>query len=313
VPRFEITIAGELNLDLVMYGLPAKLPLERELLASNFQLTLGSSSAILAHNLAVLGRRVGFISLIGNDELGELALARLSESGADISRVKRAATAGKTGVTFLLNHGARRRILTFPGTMSEMCIHDLDMDYLADSKHFHLSSLFLHKALQSDLPDLLRELRSRGLTVSLDTNDDPDDMWGGVLHEILPLVEILFCNERELLRIAGKTSLQAALSALTEVVPLIAVKRGPRGCLLHSKNESLAFDGLPVTPVDTIGAGDSFNAGFLSTWVTGGSLMDAAKNGNIAGALSVLRPGGTEAFRDREFCSEFLRAHETSL
>jgi sugar/nucleoside kinase (ribokinase family) len=135
-------------------------------------------------------------------------------------------------------------------------------------------------------------------------------MWRGVLHEILPLVEILFCNERELMRIAGKPSLEAALSALTELIPLIAVKRGPRGCLLHSKNESLVFEGLPVTPVDTIGAGDSFNAGFLSTWVTGGSPMDAAKCGNIAGALSVMRPGGTEAFRDREFSSEFLRVHD---
>ena len=71
MPRFDVTIAGELNLDLILYGLPDELPPERELLADAMSLTLGGSSSIVAHNLASLGSRVGFISRIGKDELGE--------------------------------------------------------------------------------------------------------------------------------------------------------------------------------------------------------------------------------------------------
>ena len=76
-----------------MYGLPEVMPLERELLGTDFQVTLGSSSAILAHNLAVLGAHVGFVTLVGEDPLGKVALERLGESGTDLSRVRVTTTA----------------------------------------------------------------------------------------------------------------------------------------------------------------------------------------------------------------------------
>src|SRR5580658_10124916 len=97
--RFDVTIAGEINLDLILYGLPEPMPLERELLASDFHMTLGSSSAIVAHNLAALGVSVGFITRLGDDRLGVLALERLAEKGVDLSRVKHVAGATSTGVT----------------------------------------------------------------------------------------------------------------------------------------------------------------------------------------------------------------------
>src|SRR5947207_7696220 len=99
MPRFDVTIAGELNLDLILYGLPDELPPERELLADRMMLTLGSSSAIVAHNLAALGARVGFISRIGDYPLGQIALDRLAGSGVDVSKVAKVPGATKTGFT----------------------------------------------------------------------------------------------------------------------------------------------------------------------------------------------------------------------
>jgi sugar/nucleoside kinase (ribokinase family) len=101
MPRFDITVAGELNLDLIFYGLPLELPPERELLAERMMLTLGSSSGIAAHNLAALGSRVGFISLIGDDPLGQIAVQRLEEARVDVSSLRRHAGA-KTGLTVIL-------------------------------------------------------------------------------------------------------------------------------------------------------------------------------------------------------------------
>lgn len=144
--NFDITIAGEINLDLIMYGLPQAMPIERELLGTDFQVTLGSSSAILAHNLAVLGSRVGFVTLVGSDALGKLALERLGESGTDLSRVRVNTGNVSTGVTLLLPHGKERHILTYPGTMAEMRVQDLDVTYLKSGRHFHLSSLFLQRS-----------------------------------------------------------------------------------------------------------------------------------------------------------------------
>jgi len=90
--RFDVTIAGEINMDLILYGLPEAMPLERELLATGFGMTLGSSSAIVAHNLAALGVSVGFVTRLGDDPLGNIALERLAEKGGDISCVKRVST-----------------------------------------------------------------------------------------------------------------------------------------------------------------------------------------------------------------------------
>ncbi len=306
--RFDVTIAGEINLDLILYGLPEDMPQERELLASGFRITLGSSSAILAHNLAVLGASVGFITRLGDDPLGAIALDRLSESGTDLSRVKRVVGGASTGVTILLPHQSKRHILTYPGTMFEMSIEDLDMDYLASSRHFHLSSLFLHKALKPQLPALFRRLKSSGLTLSLDTNDDPEDQWGDPLDELLGLIDIFLPNDDEACRITGKPDAESAIAVLAERVPLVAVKCGKRGSLVQQGARRWFLPAQTVTPVDTIGAGDSFNAGFLAAHLRGESPEACAAFGNRTAALSTLRAGGTEAFRDHTLVQSLLPA-----
>ncbi len=302
--RFDITLAGETNLDLILYGLPARMELDRELLGSGFDMTLGGSSSILAHNLATLGSRVGFITQLGRDEMGTIALGRLREAGVDLSRVT-FRDDKSTGVTILLPHGGERHILTYPGVMDAMTVGDLDVSYLSASRHFHLSSLFLQTGLQAGLPQLFSTLKGLGLTLSLDTNDDPMDEWGGGLDELIDLVDVLLPNEDEIRRITGKTSLEDALEALRHRVPVIAVKCGARGAVVQRGNQRTWIDPVAVDPVDTIGAGDSFNAGFLHVYARVGDPIAAAKSGVIMGALSTLRPGGTEAFRDASLRSEF--------
>ncbi len=310
--KLDITIVGEINLDLILYGLPEELPLERELLASDFQMTLGSSSAILAHNLAVLGRSVGFVTCVGNDALGQIALLRLKESGLDLHTLP-ATNNNSTGVSVLLSHGRKRRILTYPGTMAELTCADLDFEYLAQAKHFHLSSLFLQSGLHAGLVELLVQLRTRGVTISLDTNDDPSGLWGeasgGILGKVLPLVDILLPNEDELLLMSGTDQISEALAKMGAIVPMIVVKCGARGAVVYRDGESITIPGLQVIPVDTIGAGDSFNAGFLAAWLSGTSVEMAVASGNVTGALSTLRAGGTEAFRDVSLRESFLQAH----
>lgn len=311
--RFDCSIAGEINLDLILYGLPETLPVERELLAGDFQMTLGSSSAIVAHNLATLGSAVAFSTLLGRDELGRIALERLGESGADLSHVVYAEPPASTGVTVLLHHDDRRRILTYPGTMSVMTRGDLDFDYLASARHFHLSSLFLQRALVPELPALFRDFKQAGLTISLDTNDDPEDTWGGVLDDLLPLIDLLLPNEAEACRIAHRNNVEDALAALSHRVPCIAAKCGSRGALVQTGDKLFRVPPVTVEPVDTIGAGDSFDAGFLFAYLNGLDPVQCAAAGNITGALSTLRPGGTEAFRDLNLRQRFLREHQFPL
>jgi sugar/nucleoside kinase (ribokinase family) len=306
MPRFDVTVAGELNLDLILYGLPEQLLPERELLADRMMLTLGSSSAIVAHNLAALGSRVGFQSRIGDDPLGQIALERLQYGGVDVTLVRRVPSATTTGLTVILHHEAWRNILTYSGTIAELTWDDLDLDYLADSRHFHFSSYYLQKSLRPRVAELFRHLKSKGLTTSLDTNDDPDDRWEGGLDEVLRHVDVFLPNQREASRAAGTDDLEAAIRKLSGLVPLVVVKLGHQGALAQRGMERVVSPSRDVVAVDTVGAGDSFDAGFLHEYVRGSDLETCLAKGNLAGALSTTRPGGTEAFRDREQRERFL-------
>jgi sugar/nucleoside kinase (ribokinase family) len=303
--RFDISVVGELNLDLVLYGLPGRMELDREHLASNLSITLGSSSAIFAHNFALLGNGVAFHSATGEDPFGELCLTRLAESGVDLSAVRR--FPGKqTGLTVILPQPEKRFILTYPGVMAEMRFEDLDIARILEARHLHLSSYFLQQALRSRVPDLFRIAKEAELSTSLDTNDDPDDRWERDVLDVLPWVDVLLPNEREACRLAGVDDSQLALELLAEKVPLVIMKRGEKGAIARRGSETFEASSPKITAVDTIGAGDSFDAGFLHQFIRGEKIEECLKYGNLTGALSTTRSGGTEAFRDAAHRETFL-------
>ena len=305
---FDVSVIGELNLDLILSGLPPSLTLEREHLAKDLSITLGSSSAIFAHNLASLGNKVGFSSSIGSDPFGEICLSRLAESGVDLSRVRR--MPGKTtGLTVILPQGKQRYILTYPGTMFEMSEKDLDLDYIFSARHLHLSSYFLQKGLQPSLAEIFRKAKKAGLTTSLDTNDDPEDRWSSEILALLEYVDLLLPNEREACKLAQVDDAERAVDILSQKVRMVVVKRGSQGALARVSNEKYVAVPPVVEAADHVGAGDSFDAGFIHQFIRGASVQDCLAFGNIAGALSVTRPGGTEAFRDAQHREAFLRSH----
>jgi sugar/nucleoside kinase (ribokinase family) len=306
--RFDVTIAGELNLDLILYGTPEEIPRERELLVSDFNVTLGASSAIVAHNLGSLGSRVGFVSCIGDDQFGDLALARLSAAKTDVSKV--AILPGrKTGLTVIMQRNSWRNMLTYPGTIFDLNMEKLDFEYLSSAKHFHLSSFYLQSGLRPDVPELFRKLKNAGLTISLDCNDDPDDGWDGGIHEALKWVDVFLPNAREIMRLTCAPDWQSAIEEVAKTVPLVVVKLGSEGAVARREKEQWSSPGLKVNLVDPVGAGDSFDAGFLHEYIRGSDVKACLAAGNRAGALSVTRAGGTEAFRDADHRMKFLQLH----
>ena len=307
--RFDICIAGETNLDLILYGVPEEMPSDFRLVGSNFRATLGGASAILAHNLAALGTRVAFISQVGDDDMGEIAIKRLSQSGLDVSHVV-SRPGFNTGINFLVPHRKHSHTFTYPGVMSQMTIADLDLDWLGTSHHFHLSSLFLHPALHSGLPALFDYLKLKDVCISLDPGDDPSGKWAGVMDSLLDKVDLLLPSQAAVTQITGKRTVEEALDALASRIPLIVVKCGSRGALVQNGRQRGWVASLPAKSVDTIGAGDSFNAGFLSFYLKNEEPLRAAAMGNVTEAMSTLRPGGIEAFCDAELREAFLKQHK---
>jgi sugar/nucleoside kinase (ribokinase family) len=190
--------------------------------------------------------------------------------------------------------------------MADMRFEDLDLKRILESRHLHLSSYFLQKALRPRVPDLFRLAKEAGLSTSMDTNDDPDDRWERDVLEVLPWVDTLLPNEDEACRLARMTDPMLALDFLATRVPLVVMKRGEKGALARRGSELL--EALPprVVAVDTIGAGDSFDAGFLHKLIRGAKIEECLRYGNLTGALSTTRSGGTEAFRDTQHRESFL-------
>lgn len=307
--RLDVCVVGEINPDLILYGVPPNLQPERELLVDGFRLTLGSSSAIFAHNLSVLGSHVGMVSKVGSDALGKIALEWLASGGVDIARVRQQSGTMATGVTVILNRSAERIILTYPGTIFELRYEDIDLDYVFSARHLHVASYFLQRALRPKAAELLCQAHEHGLSTSLDTNDDPDGLWGDDVRDALRHVDIFFPNEREALAIAQTDDLNRAFAWLSARVGIVALKLGSEGAIARQGAKEWRCAPVSVEAVDAVGAGDSFDAGFIHRFLQGEDVERCLAHANVAGAFSTTCEGGTEAYRDRARMADFFRQH----
>jgi sugar/nucleoside kinase (ribokinase family) len=305
--RFDVTLVGDANLDIILYGLPEELTPECELLASEMQIHLGGSAAITAHNLAALGNTTGLITTTAGDNFANLCQAELRGAGVDLS-VCVPVEGTQTGVTVLLQNRDFRRMLTYAGATFHLDFDRLDIGYLADSRHFHMASYYLQRALTPRIPELFATLKKAGLTISLDSNDDPDHAWDRGILEALGFVDVLMPNEREVCLLAGEPELDRAIATLTQMVPLLIVKRGSGGASAHTATRSWHVPARSVQVVDAVGAGDSFNAGFLHGWLHDWPIEQALAYGNLVGGWSTGSPGGTSAFRGAEKIQALERA-----
>jgi sugar/nucleoside kinase (ribokinase family) len=265
---------------------------QKEKLVNGYKLEMGGSACIFACQCAKLGLKTTGVGSIGLDSMGVFMLDCLSESGVDISHIRK--TPDNTGLTLCLNKdGGDRSILTYMGamdTVKQIWIEEL----LPKARHLHICSYYLLKSLQSSYPDILKAAKALGMTISLDTNWDPDEIWDGGIRDVLPYVDIFLPNENELMYVTGRDNVQDALRYAGEIVPTIAVKCGGDGAYAYCKGEIHKCKAMDVQVVDTVGAGDSFNGGFIYGFLSGLSIPDCLKAAVTCGSLNVRYNGGTK-------------------
>ena len=297
---FDVIVVGELNVDLILNKIDSFPEMGKEKLAKEMTLTLGSSSAIFAANLSSLGAKAAFIGKIGKDSFGDLVLKSLNEKKVNTDYII-ADEKTKTGATVVLNYDEDRAMVTHPGAMEELSIDDISLEHLSTAKHLHVSSIFLQPKIKNKILDLLIKAKKAGLTTSLDPQWDPNEKWDLNLREILPFVDVFLPNETELSHLTDESDTDKALKMLSPFANLIAVKLGSKGsALLRNGNISIQPAYFNENVVDAIGAGDSFDAGFISKFVKGESAIECQRFGNLCGAINTTAAGGTGAFSDYE-------------
>lgn len=288
---FDLLVAGEINPDLILTGNVAPEFGQVEKLVDDATLTIGSSSAIFACGAARLGLKVAFIGVCGDDVFGKFMLDEMSKRGVDVSNVI-VRSDGQTGLSVILNQQSDRAILTHPGLIAELQASAIPDSLLAQARHLHAASYFLQTKLQPDLPTLFQRARSLGLTTSLDTNYDPSEQWLG-FDELLAVTNVFLPNEAEARSLTGAENADEAATRLQSKVEALAIKLGKDGALGMSKGQRVRVKSIPVKVVDTVGAGDSFDAGFIYGFLNHWEIEKSLRLACVCGALSTQQAGGT--------------------
>jgi ribokinase len=293
-PTARVLVVGDANPDLVLRGDVVPRFGQAEQLLDDAALVIGGSAAITAHAFARLGRPVGLVAAVGKDVFGAQLTAELEAAGVDVSTLRQRSDV-PTGLTVVLSRGDDRAILTRPGAIATLTAAEVEAaaTSVPGLRHVHVSSFFLQPDLAAELPALLAALRARGITTSLDTNADPAGTWLGV-DAALPHLDLLLPNRAEVLALGRDADPVAAARRLAAPGPLVVVKDGASGAFaVDASGAVTTVAGAAVQPLDSTGAGDTFDAAFVDGWLAGRSLEETLRRAVLAGALAVGALGGT--------------------
>lgn len=302
--KYDVITIGDSCVDMILRGRDIVPEFnQKEKMFEDYNIVMGGSCLIFASQCGRLGLKTVVAGKTGKDPFGGIILDTLQNSGVCIDYMI-ASGELKTGVTVALCKEHDRAMLTYSGTIDAMKPEDIPWDAIEQSKHLHIGSYFLLKSIQKHFPDMIDCIRENKGTVSLDTNWDPEEKWESGLKDILPKIDVFFPNENEAMAITGESTAQKAIDVLKSMIPVVAVKLGAKGAISYYKGKSAFFPSVDVPKVDAVGAGDSFDAGFIYGYITGESIETCTRMGNITGSLNVRGEGGTKT---QPYYDEFIK------
>ncbi len=302
--KYDVLVIGELNVDVILNKIHSFPEIGKEKIADEFTVTLGSSSAIFASNLSTLGAKVAFAGKIGNDNFASIVENCLKQKNVNTSNIIKD-NSFKTGVTIVLNVGNDRAMITHPGAMEEFGIDEIPEELFTQSKHIHVSSIFLQPKLKKGLSDLFKKAKEYGLTTSLDPQWDPNEKWEFDYKNILPNVDVFLPNKEEILHLTSTHDIKLAYEKIKDYANKVIVKMGIEGATIFTKTKEVYLTSFRnENVIDAIGAGDSFDAGFIYKFIHNSTLEECLNFANLVGAINTTAAGGTGAFESFEKIKE---------
>ena len=296
--KFDVVNVADIFADVVITGHEKPSFGQVETLAESYEIELGGSGPIFASQFAKLGGRVAVITVIGEDSMGDFIQHRMEEVGIDTSYVRRSRL-NKTPLGLNISIDADRSMLTVLGTLNEITPELVEQVELERIRHWHIAGYFLLPSLFPFWPGFLKKLKAHGITCSLDTNWSPTGNWEQVL-EILPLVDLFLPNEQEAMSITRTSHYQEAGKILAGQTGTVVVKRGGEGASVFSGSREFSTTirdhwKEEIQVVDTTGAGDSFDGGFIYEWLREADPAQCLRTGVLCGTSNVQGVGGLQS------------------
>lgn len=293
----EIVTIADLCVDLLFVGNVKPIYGQVEQFVNDYTVELGGSTAIFSSQFTKLGGQIRLIGKVGDDVFGHYLVERLLGLKVSPDHIIKSASE-KTAVGLGLAYHGDRAMLTYLGAMGELSGDEiLSTKLLEKPQHVHITSYYLLGHLQDFWKEQVPLLKQKGATISLDTNWSPFGDWQAV-HAILPFIDVFIPNEQEALHISGQSSVLEAGQWLSNFCALTVIKCGGEGAVAFEKDKTVTSFEVPaylkqdLKIVDTTGAGDNFDAGFLKAWLSGHELKDCVRDGMICGTMSLKQVGG---------------------
>jgi ribokinase len=294
--EFDVVGFGALNVD-KLFKVNHIAHAEEESFIKAHEESCGGSAANTTVGLARLGCKVGFIGKAGMDAEGELLIESFRQEGVDTSGIIRDKTGGSGTVMGFVDEQGQRALYIHSGVNDSIATKEIRTEYVSKAKFLHLSSFVGEKSFQTQ-KDLLKTI-PRCLKVSF----DPGALYARRGYEQLaPIVEranVMLPNSLELQLITNqKNPAKGAAFLISKGVEVVAVKLGSEGCYITNGYEEHTIEAFKVPVVDTTGAGDAFNAGFLYGLLNGKSLRDCGRLGNFLASRCVMKMGARAGLPD---------------
>jgi sugar/nucleoside kinase (ribokinase family) len=308
---WDVTAIGTLNIDLLMVGQgPSDLnQLTNWAGAADMEMTAAGSVGYTACNLAKLGLNVTVSSGLSDDPLGAFVIESLRRDGVNTDYIHlHEDKIGGIGAYMLL-FGNRKRPLVYRMPNHEFWPSQYstnEIEALLDTRLLHVGGyLHFHDNWHGSTVDIFKEARRRRLITTLDPQFPLFELpppWLPAMDDILPYVDVLFCDETEARSLTGSDDLdEAAVILLDAGATTVAIKQGEHGSTVYQGDHRIHQPALPHGEViDTIGAGDAYNAAFILGTLEGWTLQRRTLFATVAAGFTVTGIGGCKQMRGRE-------------
>ncbi len=285
---FDVIAIGNYCTDLIFTGLPAFPELGKEVVGTGFDMLPGEAynSVVAMHRL---GLKVGWAADFGDDSFSRFALERAQAEGLDESLFVHHKRPMRR-ITVAASYPEERAFITYydPDPAVPAALKALAMSF---ARVLFIPGFYYGRLLEAGLA----LARAKRIKLVMDGNSSAEGsrLADPVVHRAVQSVDVLLPNASEARRMTGKDDLVQAIRTLAELGPLVVVKDGARGAYACSSGEIVHAPAIRVEPLDTTGAGDCFDAGFIRAWLDGRPLEQCLQWGNVVGGLSTLARGGT--------------------
>jgi sugar/nucleoside kinase (ribokinase family) len=309
----DVVAVGNLNVDLIFASMRSIPRWGEEILVKDFDMRVAGSAGYFAIASARLGMECGLVACVGNDIFGDFMLKELKDERIKARIMVERSTASGICVSIVRNDG-ERAFVSYAGSLSKFSLEDIRHNFKFISRAralYYGGYFFMQNLMASKAEELMGFFKNSGIVTVFDTGWDPEGWSQRTVKEIrriLKFVSVFLPNSKEAWEITGCTSPEKAARKILSYGPeVVAIKLGPRGCLVVNENEKAKIHGFKCDAFDATGAGDAFNAGFMLGYLSGWNLREIAEFANATGALTVSsRRKGTDRFPNRKEVEEFL-------